>query len=104
MALRVKVCHVGDVAEGEFRAFRVTGVTWPVIITNLPGELIATAGVCPHEDVALANGWLDDGALVCPGHAYEFDLRTGKCRHDASLELRRYKITQISDEIWVDLL
>ena len=32
------------------------------------------------------------------------DLRTGKCRHDASLELRRYKITQISDEIWVDLL
>jgi nitrite reductase/ring-hydroxylating ferredoxin subunit len=104
MALRVRVCSIGDVAEGQLRAFRVEGVTWPVIVTSLGGELIATAGVCPHEDVALWNGWLENGQLVCPGHGYEFDLRTGKCTHDPGLELRRYRVTRIVDEIWVDLL
>jgi len=104
MALRVKVCSVGDVAEGQLRAFQVEGVTWPVIVTMIAGELIATAGVCPHEDASLKNGWLDGDKIVCPGHGYEFDMHTGRCRHDPGLELRRYRITQIFDEIWVDLL
>ena len=72
-----------------------------------------------------AWGWLVlafplAGAIVCallyraqnkklvgyesPGHGYEFDLHTGKCVHDPGLELRRYKITIVGTEIWVDLL
>ena len=104
MALRVYVCRVADVIVDEMRAFAVTGVTWPVIVTWLDGAIIAVPGVCPHEDVALADGSLFAGAIVCPGHGYEFDLRTGRCTHDAGLELRRYPITLVGDEVWVDLL
>ena len=104
MALRVRVCQRGDVADGELRAFAVDGVTWPVIVTRVAGELIACPGVCPHEDVALADGELRDGAIVCPGHAYAFDLQTGRCAHDPDLELRRYPITLVGDELYVDLL
>jgi nitrite reductase/ring-hydroxylating ferredoxin subunit len=42
--------------------------------------------------------------ITCPGHAYDFDLRTGRCAHDRDLELRRYPITLVGDEIWVDLV
>ena len=104
MALRVKVCHVADVVDGQMRAFQVSGVTWPVIVTRVDGELFAVPGVCPHEDVALWNGDLAGTVITCPGHAYEFDMRTGTCKHDRDLELRRYKITVIGDEIWADLL
>jgi nitrite reductase/ring-hydroxylating ferredoxin subunit len=104
MALRVRVCKLADVAPGELRAFAVPGVTWPVIVTVVDGALVAVPGVCPHEDVALADGDLCAGTLTCPGHAYEFDLRTGRCKHDPGLELRRYPITVIGDELWVDLL
>ena len=104
MALRVKVCHLSDVVDDEIRAFQVTGVTWPVIVTRVGGELFACPGVCPHEDVALYNGELFGTTLRCPGHAYDFDLRTGACKHDRDLELRRYPITLVGDEIWVDLL
>jgi toluene monooxygenase system ferredoxin subunit len=104
MALRVKVCSINDVAEGQLRAFKVRGVTWPVIVTVLHGELIACPGVCPHEDVALADGDLEGDQIRCPGHAYLFDLHTGRCTHDPGLHLRRYPITRIGDEIWVDLL
>ena len=104
MALRVRVCRLADVVDDELRAFAVHGVTWPVIVTRTNGELIACPGVCPHEDVALADGELREGALVCPAHGYAFDLRTGRCVGDPSLELRRYPITLVGDELYVDLL
>lgn len=109
MALRVRVCRSSEIAEGELRSFAVAGVTWPVIVTRVDGEVIAVPGVCPHEDVALWEGDLvtdraGAAAIVCPGHGYRFDLRTGRCKHDPSLELRRYRVAVIDDEIWVDLL
>jgi nitrite reductase/ring-hydroxylating ferredoxin subunit len=104
MALRVKVCHLGDVVDEQIRAFQVRGVTWPVIVTRVGGELYACPGVCPHEDVALYNGDLEGTQIRCPGHSYLFDLKTGACRHDRELTLRRYPITIVDDEIWVDLL
>jgi nitrite reductase/ring-hydroxylating ferredoxin subunit len=104
VALRVRVCAVDEVVEGELRAFAVAGVTWPVIVTRVDGALVAVPGVCPHEDVALWDGALRGHAIVCPGHGYAFDLRTGRCKHDPGLELRRYPITRIGDELWVDLL
>ena len=104
MALRVRVCALSDVVDDELRAFVVPGVTWPVIVTRVDGELIAVPGVCPHEDVALWNGDLRGHAIICPGHGYAFDVRTGRCQHDPGLELRRYPITRVGDELWVDLL
>jgi nitrite reductase/ring-hydroxylating ferredoxin subunit len=104
VALRVRVCAIADVVPCELRAFQVPGVTWPVIVTRVDGDLVAVPGVCPHEDVALWNGELRDGAIICPGHAYAFDLRTGRCKHDPGLELRRYPITLVGGELWVDLL
>ena len=104
MALRVRVCRLADVVAGEIRAFAVTGVTWPVIVTIVDGEMIACPGVCPHEDVSLADGSLEGAMIVCPGHSYRFDLHSGRCEHNAALELRRYPITLVGDEVWVDLL
>ncbi len=104
MALRVRVCRGADVVVGELRGYAVPGVDWPVMVTRLDGEIVATASVCPHEDVSLLDGGLDDGVVTCPGHAYELDLRTGRCVHDRSLVLRRYRVTLIGDEVWIDLV
>jgi nitrite reductase/ring-hydroxylating ferredoxin subunit len=104
MALRVRVCRLADVTPGELHAFRVEGVTWPVLVTYVDGALVACPGVCPHEDVALGDGDLEGATIRCPGHGYLFVLHTGRCKHDPGLELRRYPVTLVGDEIWVDLL
>lgn len=105
MALRVRVCRLADVVPGELRGFSVRGVTWPVMITTREHELVAFPGVCPHDDVSLVDyGVLDDGELHCRVHGYRFDLATGRCEHNPLLQLRRYKVTLVGDEVWVDLL
>lgn len=104
MALRVRVCKLAEVVDDQIRAFKVTGVTWPVIVTRVDGNLYACAGVCPHEDVSLAHGDIDGTTIRCPGHSYEFDLRSGRCLHESTLHLRRYPITIAGDDVYVDLL
>jgi toluene monooxygenase system ferredoxin subunit len=105
MALRVRLCELDDVVEGELRGFRVTGVTWPVMITKVGGEMTAFPGVCPHDDVSLVDyGMLEDGEVVCRVHGYRFELATGRCEHAPGLHLRRYRITVVDTAVWVDLL
>lgn len=105
MALRVRVCDLDDVVPGELRAFSVSGVTWPVMMTIVDGDLFAFQGVCPHDDVSLADYGVIAGAEVtCRVHGYQFDVRNGRCEHAPWLHLRRYPVTLVGTEIWVDLL
>jgi nitrite reductase/ring-hydroxylating ferredoxin subunit len=102
--LRARLARVDQIPAGTLAAFRVPGLTWPVLATRLDGTIVATTGVCPHEDVALVDGELDGACLTCPGHGYQFDLTTGACAHDPRLHLRRYRVTIIDDEVWIDLV
>lgn len=105
MPLRVRVCALVEVAPGKLHGFAVPGVTWPVMVTRVAGDLVAFPGVCPHEDVPLVDyGVVEGGELRCRVHGYRFDLRTGECPHMPALHLRRYKITLIEGDVWVDLL
>jgi nitrite reductase/ring-hydroxylating ferredoxin subunit len=105
VALRVRVCELGDVTPGGLRAFAVAGVTWPIMMAIVDGQLFAFQGVCPHDDVSLADyGALAGAGVICRVHGYRFDLHNGRCEHAPGLHLRRYPITMIGNEVWVDLL
>lgn len=47
------------------------------VARNGDGEHVAMLDRCPHRDIALSGGIVKDGTLVCPGHFWRFDLRTG---------------------------
>jgi nitrite reductase/ring-hydroxylating ferredoxin subunit len=105
VALRVRVCKLVEVAGDGLHGFAVHGVTWPVMVTRLDGQLIAFPGVCPHDDVSLVDyGVVEDRDLRCRVHGYRFDLESGRCEHAPWLHLRRYRVTIVDDEVWVDLL
>lgn len=101
--LRARLARLDELPVDTLAAFPLPGLSWPVLAGVFAGEIIATAGVCPHEDVGLADGDVDGYRLTCPGHGYQFDLRTGACRHDRSLCLRRYRATIVDGEVWVEL-
>ena len=104
MVLCCYVCDITAVVPDELRSFPVEGLTWPVLATIVDGNVVVCQGVCPHEDVSLVGGRLVGHSIICAAHGYRFDLRTGRCAHRKSLELRRYPVTLIADQVWVDLL
>ncbi|CAN5742695.1 hypothetical protein BH11MYX2_BH11MYX2_16780 [soil metagenome] len=110
MALRVRVCTLDEIVPNQLRGFHVQGVTWPVMVTRVGDLLFAFPGVCPHDDVSLVDyGLLDANApsgpeVTCRVHGYRFDLTNGRCEHVPQLHLRRYKVTIVDSDLWVDLL
>ena len=42
-----------------------------------------------------------DMNFVCPWHGYEYDMKTGECISDRRLKLRRYKVVQRGDDVYV---
>ena len=88
----------------ELRAFAVDGVTWPVIVDARRRRARRDARRVSARGRRARGRRARDGAIVCPGHGYAFDLHTGRCAHDPGLELRRYPITLVGDEVCVDLL
>lgn len=103
MALRMRVCSLDEIEEGELKSFDVPGVEVPVLVTRVEGEIVAGTSMCPHEDVSLVRGCIQNGMIVCSAHGYAFDLRSGQCSHDPTLRWRVYQTTIQSGDLYVDL-
>jgi 3-phenylpropionate/trans-cinnamate dioxygenase ferredoxin subunit len=74
----VTVARVGEIPDGEGRAFEVNDVA--VGVFNCGGQFLAVGDVCTHAEALLHEGTLDRVrcTIECPLHSAEFDLRTGK--------------------------
>ena len=82
---------IGQIPIGEGRTFRVDGQEIAVFRTR-QGELFATQARCPHRGGPLADGLLGSGVVVCPFHAYAFDLATGAPVRNGCAALRTYPV------------
>lgn len=69
------VAQVGDIPEGEAHAFCVNGKMVAVFLSN--GEYSAINDLCPHMGASLAAGYVEDGGVTCPWHAWRFCIKTG---------------------------
>jgi nitrite reductase (NADH) small subunit len=79
MTMRKETClgPLGQIPVGEGRAFRVGDRTVAVFRTR-SGAVFATQALCPHRAGPLADGLLGGTTLLCPLHAWKFDLVTGQ--------------------------
>lgn len=48
------------------------------VVHNDDGTYSALDNRCPHQGGPLGDGQLDDGWLICPWHAYQYDTKTGE--------------------------
>ena len=39
--------------------------------------------------------------FVCPWHGKEYDMKTGECVSDRKMKLRKYKVVEKGDEVYV---
>lgn len=75
-ARQVNLGPVGRIPIGEGRTFTVDSLEIAVFRPR-SGEVFATQASCPHANGPLADGFIGNGKVVCPFHAYRFDLATG---------------------------
>ncbi|MFL6449416.1 MAG: Rieske (2Fe-2S) protein [Bryobacteraceae bacterium] len=87
------------IPPGEGRNFEIAGERIAVFRTRR-GEVFATQAKCPHKNGLLADGLVGDGSVVCPLHAWKFDLTTGEAL-TGSCKLTTYPVSVTDDGVIV---
>lgn len=58
---------------------------------------------CPHQGGPLGDGQIENGYVICPWHAYEYDPVSGKPPPGFSDAATAYEIEERDDGLWVRL-
>jgi nitrite reductase (NADH) small subunit/3-phenylpropionate/trans-cinnamate dioxygenase ferredoxin subunit len=95
------VCKVADVKEGEGRTV-VVG-TRNIAIFMQGGQHYAIDDMCPHMGASLSGGYLDQGIVTCPWHAWRFRLCDGAWADNPRIKIRTYPLRIEGDQIQIQL-
>lgn len=89
-AKAVSVIHADDITEGSGKPLVIDGKE--IAVFKIRGELYATQNLCPHQGNRLSSGTLLGEDVICPGHGNRFNVKTGRCHTDSSLEIKTYRL------------
>lgn len=99
MPLAIQACthayNLGPLTRipcGEGRTYYVNGRAIAVFRTR-DDEVFATQAFCPHKGGPLADGIIGTGKVICPLHAYQFNLKTGRPVGNTCPELKIYAVS-----------
>ena len=65
--------------------------------------LFVIEDTCPHAGGSLSEGMIDDDEVVCPLHAWGFDVRSGACAEVEGLVARVYETREQDGTLQVRL-
>jgi nitrite reductase [NAD(P)H] small subunit len=91
----------GFIPLGEGRAF-VVNETTIAVFRQRDGRLFATDNTCPHRGGPLADGIVGGGKVICPLHAWKFDLETGHCPAE-NVVIRTYPVRVVGGRIVLEV-
>ena len=72
----VHVAEMKDLARRRRKQVSVAGC--PIALFLVDDEVFAVDDTCIHQERSLAKGTLLNGQVICPGHQWKFDPRTGE--------------------------
>ncbi len=75
----IKTCGVDDIEPEDVLRFDHGERTF-AIYRSTDGKFFATDGLCTHQNVHLAGGFVMDNLIECPKHNGRFDFMTGKAK------------------------
>jgi nitrite reductase (NADH) small subunit len=95
----VKVLPASELASGQCR--EVLAGDTPVALCNLDGRFHALGNRCPHRGGPLGQGALAGNLLLCPWHAWAYDVATGVSDVNSEISVAVYE-TKVEDGfVWV---
>jgi len=85
----VRAVAAGELAPGRCTEVSIGGK--PVALYNVEGTFYATSNVCIHRGGPLGQGLLTGHEVMCPWHAWTWDVRSGENTANPSLRIPSYE-------------
>jgi nitrite reductase/ring-hydroxylating ferredoxin subunit len=95
----VDVLAIAELAPGTGREVWVSGKA--VALFNVEGRVYAIGNTCVHRGGPLGQGMLDGQQVLCPWHAWSYDVSTGVSSVNPELRVPCYETRVEGDRILV---
>jgi nitrite reductase (NADH) small subunit/3-phenylpropionate/trans-cinnamate dioxygenase ferredoxin subunit len=95
------VAKVGSIPEGAGATFAIGDRL--IALFFVDGRYWAIDDLCPHMGASLGAGYVENGTVTCPWHAWRFKIADGTWCDNPKLKIGAYEVRVIGDEILVDL-
>ncbi|MCP4193262.1 MAG: Rieske (2Fe-2S) protein [Planctomycetaceae bacterium] len=93
------VAKVNTIPDGAGEAYPIDGRM--VAVFNEGGTFQAIDDLCPHMGASLAAGYLEDGVVSCPWHAWRFKTCDGTWCDNPTIKIDSFPVRIVGDEIQV---
>jgi nitrite reductase (NADH) small subunit len=84
------VCRVEDLVPGEGKIVEVAGQLLAIFYHQ--GQYYAIDDVCPHMGASLSCGYVENGIVTCPWHAWRFRLADGAWADSPRIKIGSYPV------------
>lgn len=101
MPNKIAIAKTTDVPVGEGRAFPVGDLM--IAIFNDQGTFYAMDDFCPHQGASLACGYMEEGTVACPWHAWRFSMKDGSWLDSPKIRVPTYPVEIDGDQILVEI-
>jgi len=91
------VARVSALLPGMGTVVTVKGQELAVL--NVEGKFHAMDNRCPHQDYPLGMSPIFDNLVICIGHAWRFDIKSGECHSVPGVRVRTYEVIIEGDEV-----
>jgi nitrite reductase (NADH) small subunit/3-phenylpropionate/trans-cinnamate dioxygenase ferredoxin subunit len=94
------VARVGELPEGEGKTV-VIGKKL-IALFHHQGQYHAIDDCCPHMGASLSGGWVEQGIVTCPWHAWRFRITDGTWADNPRIKIGCYGVRVVGDEIQIE--
>ena len=98
---RIRVAAVADVPIGTGRVVEAGGKE--IGLFNVEGRFYAIDNVCPHRGGPLGEGDLEGAIVVCPWHAWRWDVASGANANNPAVKVACFAVVVDGGEVFLDL-
>jgi 3-phenylpropionate/trans-cinnamate dioxygenase ferredoxin subunit len=99
----IDACAKHDIEPEDVIRFDHAGRTF-AIYRSPDNEFFATDGLCTHEEVHLAEGFVEGDLIECPKHNSSFNYKTGEVTGPpACMNLKAYPVRVENDRVLIEI-
>ena len=95
------VCKASDVKEGEGKTVSVGQKL--IAVFRMGESLYAIDDTCPHMGASLSGGYVENGIVTCPWHAWRFRLTDGAWADNPRIKIGCYPVRVEGDNVQIQV-
>jgi nitrite reductase (NADH) small subunit len=100
-AARVKVASVAELPPGTGCVVQAGRRT--LALFNVDGQVYALDNACAHRGGPLGEGDLEGSVVMCPWHAWRWDVTTGANVNNPAVKVACFPVTVTGGEVFVEV-